>query len=577
MSKPEQSEPSLDATALYASHDLAATSEITPTSRPESAKRPRRRLTLLSGSHPGLSEEIRDVLRYRIRIASLLLFAGFLTFLVYRLVAPRVVISDTPKLETITFWSHVCVTAITGFIGIRLCTNCRHLNDRIRLSEFLVFGGSAAFFVLVSLARLLASAQQGYIATINGPWLLLIFTYAFFVPNHWKRALIVIAFMASAPLGVSIAAVFYSDTFRELALQPEFRGTAFIELSLSMALAAAIATLGVNTIRSLRTEAFEAKQLGQYRLKQLLGSGGMGDVYVGEHMLLKRPCAIKVIRPEKAGDPQVLERFEREVQSTARLTHWNTVDIYDYGRTEDGTFYYVMEYLPGLNLQELVELHGALPEARVIHLICQTCDALSEAHAVGMVHRDLKPANIYAASRGHRFDVAKLLDFGLVRASESSVETSDPTEQDMALTQQNTIIGSPLFMAPEQARGGSVDARSDIYSLGIVVYFLLSGRTPFTGNSAIQVILAHAQQLPDDLSDVGISSEMGEIVMRCLAKDPVDRFQSVDELRVALEQCEAATDWNWNQAANWWADFGCPRKKAIDGRVVCEPLFAGHS
>ena len=163
----------------------------------------------------------------------------------------------------------------------------------------------------------------------------------------------------------------------------------------------------------------------------------MGDVYEAEHLLLKRACAIKVIKPEQAGNAQVLKRFEREVRSTAKLRHWNTVDIYDYGHADDGTFYYVMEFLPGMNLQELVDRHGPMPEARVIHLLSQTCDALSEAHASGMVHRDIKPANVFVTELGNHYDVVKLLDFGLVRPL--SAESTD-----IQLTQQNVILGSPL-------------------------------------------------------------------------------------------------------------------------------------
>jgi len=169
---------------------------------------------------------------------------------------------------------------------------------------------------------------------------------------------------------------------------------------LTMVVAAVAAVFGTHLINTLRREAFEARQLGQYRLIESLGTGGMGDVYLAEHRMLKRPCAIKLIRPGQAGDPKVLARFEREVQMTARLSHWNTVEIYDYGRTEDGTFFYVMEYLPGLSLEDLIERHGPLPAERVVHLLRQTCQALREAHAIGLIHRDIKPGNVFVARRG---------------------------------------------------------------------------------------------------------------------------------------------------------------------------------
>ena len=251
------------------------------------------------------------------------------------------------------------------------------------------------------------------------------------------------------------------------------------------------ATIGAHTIGRLRREAFEARQLGQYRLGRPLGRGGMGEVYLAEHQLLKRPCAIKLIRPDKAGDPTVMARFEREVRSSAKLSHWNNIDIFDYGRTEDGTFYYVMEYLPGLSLFDLVTRHGPLPAGRVIYLLRQTCDALGEAHAMGLIHRDIKPANIFAAQRGRHYDVAKLLDFGLAKP----VATLD--EESEQLTQAGSITGSPLYLSPEQAMGEvEPDARSDLYSLGAVGYFMLTGRPPFTYDKPMRLLIAHAREIP---------------------------------------------------------------------------------
>jgi serine/threonine-protein kinase len=329
-----------------------------------------------------------------------------------------------------------------------------------------------------------------------------------------------------------------------------------------MTLCAVIAVWGVHTIGTLRRAAFEAKQLGQYRLKQRIGQGGMGQVYLAEHVLLKRPCAIKLIRPDKAGDAQSLARFEREVKATAKLTHWNTVEIFDYGRTDDGTFYYVMEYLPGLNLGQLVEMHGALPADRVIHLLMQTCDALAEAHRKNLIHRDIKPGNIFAANRGGVYDVAKLLDFGLAKPL---VDMGDS-----ALTQEGTITGSPLFMSPEQASGeGQPDARSDIYSLGAVAYYLLAGSPPFDGLNALKVMIAHVSKEPTPLSERNgsVPDDLNDVVMRCLLKDPQDRFQDAESLREALADCRDAGNWSREQARSWWENYGCPNKKALDREV----------
>jgi serine/threonine-protein kinase len=188
------------------------------------------------------------------------------------------------------------------------------------------------------------------------------------------------------------------------------------EMSTWLVIAVGFSIYGSHKISVLRQQAFEARRLGQYQVKHRLGRGGMGEVYLAEHVLLHRPCALKLIRPERAGDPTNLARFEREVQATAALDHPNIVEIFDYGRADDGTFYYAMEYLPGLSLQELVGRYGPLPPERAVHLLRQVCGALQEAHAAGLIHRDVKPGNVLVCKRGGRHDVAKLVDFGLVRA-----------------------------------------------------------------------------------------------------------------------------------------------------------------
>jgi len=310
-------------------------------------------------------------------------------------------------------------------------------------------------------------------------------------------------------------------------------------------------TFWTHLINRLRCQSRAARQLGQYRLIGRLGAGGMGEVYLAEHCMLKRLCAIKLIHPHRAGDPQALARFEREVRMTARLSHWNTVEIYDYGRTEDGTFFYVMEYLPGLSLEELLERHGPLPAARVVHVLRQTCQALREAHGVGLIHRDIKPGNIFVAQRGALYDVAKLLDFGLVKPRSETFATR--------LTQEGAISGTPLFMSPEQARDGNdVDARSDIYSLGAVAYTLLTGHPPFDGSNPLEVMIAHARDevAPPSQLRSGVPADLEQVILRCLAKRPEDHFQDAESLEEALAECAAAEQWTQAHAAWWWKECG---------------------
>jgi serine/threonine-protein kinase len=289
----------------------------------------------------------------------------------------------------------------------------------------------------------------------------------------------------------------------------------------------------------------------------------MGDVYLAEHQMLKRPCAVKVIRPDRAGDPRMLARFEREVRATAKLSHWNSIDIYDYGHTADGTFYYVMEFLPGHNVHEVVERYGLLPAGRVVYLMDQICAALAEAHGVGLVHRDIKPANIFCAYRGGVFDVAKLLDFGLAKPLSE--------KQDAHLTQEGAITGSPLFMSPEQAIGDDhVDGRSDIYSLGAVMYYMLTGQPPFAYENPFKAMVAHASEavVPPRQVNVDVPEALEEVVMRCLEKDPEHRFQDVTTLQRALREIELAEPWSSELAAKWWSCNGCPERKKLAAALV---------
>ncbi len=527
-----------------------------PAVQPASAPHPV--IELVEGTDPGISQETEQLLAHRLRIASLLLFAGFLVFFAKNLFYLDS-FSTTP--EWLLFWDHLAITIVTGVVGLRLCTDCQHTRKHLRTVELLVFGGSATFFLFLSYTLLNTCALAGYLPPMVPPWLLLIFVYALFIPNTWQRAAVVIGTIAAIPIGLIVWMRLTSEAFvRVVSTNPHFTGYE-TSVVLLMGLTAVTATWGVRTIGSLRRSAYEARRIGQYRLKRLLGAGGMGEVYLAEHVLLKRPCAIKLIKPEKTGDPQALARFELEVQATARLTHWNTIEIFDFGRSEDGTFYYVMEYLPGMNLEQIVDMYGPLPPARVIHLLSQTCDALSEAHAQQLIHRDIKPANIFAARRGHVDDVAKLLDFGLAKPL-ARMEAG-------SLTQEGTIAGSPLYMSPEQIMGGAPDERSDIYSLGVVAYFLLTGKRLFEDDNAMKVLIAHAHETPPRPSETTprLSPELDALVMRCLEKSADDRFPDVNALRSTLLRCDESGGWTRSDARAWWESNGCPHKKELDDEV----------
>jgi serine/threonine-protein kinase len=338
---------------------------------------------------------------------------------------------------------------------------------------------------------------------------------------------------------------------------PGLFGAAVTTAGMAVFLGDGTAVYGSFTLGSVQEEAAAARrqlrELGRYRLTRRLGAGAMGEVYLAEHALLRRPCAVKLIRPAGPDGGRQAARFEREVQATAALTHPNAVEIYDYGRAEDGTFYYAMEYLPGLTLDQLVARHGPLPPGRVVHLLRQLCGPLREAHAAGLVHRDVKPANVMVCARGGVPDVAKLLDFGLVGLAEADGAGK--------LTRDGAVAGTPEYMSPEQAEGlGGLDGRTDVYSLGAVGYFLLAGRPPFRRATALQLLLAHARDPVPPLAEArpGVPADLAAVVHRCLEKDRDRRFPDAAALDRALADCRVGDGWVEADAADWWRRYGRP-------------------
>jgi len=304
-----------------------------------------------------------------------------------------------------------------------------------------------------------------------------------------------------------------------------------------------------DVIYGLRRKVIEARRLGQYTLGEKIGEGGMGMVYRARHGMLRRPTAIKLLRSEQV-EAIDLARFEREVRMTAKLSHPNTVTVFDYGRTPEDVFYYAMELLEGADLERLVCSGGPQPPARVRHILERVADALSEAHGIGLIHRDIKPSNIILCRQGGHLDVPKVVDFGLVR------EIAE--QEDLALTGEGQVIGTPLYMCPEIMRSpNSVDARSDLYALGAVGYYLLTGQHVFSGNSLLSICFAHANSVPvppGERLGADLPADLEAVVLSCLEKDPSKRPQSAEELRDRLVRCSEAGPWSEDEAKAWWAD-----------------------
>jgi hypothetical protein len=316
-----------------------------------------------------------------------------------------------------------------------------------------------------------------------------------------------------------------------------------------------VAVVISHVVTGLGQQVAKAREMGSYRLGRLLGRGGMGEVYYATHRMLARPAAIKLIRPEVIGgsDPAAAQlavtRFRREAETAANLRSPHTVELYDFGVTDDQTLYFVMELLEGLNLESLVRRHGPLPAGRVVHILRQVCASLEEAHVRGLVHRDIKPANIHVGRVGLVYDFVKVLDFGLVKP------ITDGTLEHSLATQGGLVIGTPGYMAPEIALSASVDGRADLYSLGCVAYYLLTGRQVFEGDTVMQVFAQHLQTAPTPPSQRGPSTvppDLEQLVLSCLAKKPEDRPQSAAELdrRLAVIDVEPWTDVH---AQRWWA------------------------
>jgi serine/threonine-protein kinase len=307
-----------------------------------------------------------------------------------------------------------------------------------------------------------------------------------------------------------------------------------------------LTSAGSSIIYGLRREVDAAVQLGQYKTGRLIGKGGLGEVYLAHHVMLRRPTAIKVLRPDRVG-PDDLARFVREVHVTSQLTHPNTVAVFDYGPTLDGgSFYYAMEYLGGgLNLEQLVERDGPLPAARVVAILVQVCGALQEAHEIGLVHRDITPSNIMLCERGGLPDVVKVLDFGLVQGFRAEIGT----------TQQITY-GTPHYMAPEAITEPKIGPTGDLYALGCVAYFLVTGKPVFDGKTQLDILMKHASDAPVPPSRATVTpvpAELEAVILRCLAKHPADRFPTAAALAEALSAL-AFTDWNEELARAWWRD-----------------------
>jgi serine/threonine-protein kinase len=394
---------------------------------------------------------------------------------------------------------------------------------------------------------------------------------------------------ATAATGLSLEAPLrYADRSWRILLSagPEYRrglgGAPWPVLIVGLG-SGALAAFGLSAmrlIRRLRHQVRAAQQLGQYTLLEKLGEGGAGVVYKARHAMLRRPTAIKLLsgQAHPGVDAQRLARFEREVQLTSELSHPNTIAIYDYGRTAEGVLYYAMEYIDGITLEQLVERDGPLAPARVVHLLRQACEAIAEAHGVGLIHRDIKPANLMICERGGISDFIKVMDFGLVKNIGTSQGRATP--EDITQSTATTVLGTPLYLAPEAiARSGEIDGRADLYALGAVAYFLLVGEPVFTGQTVVEVFGRHlhaAPVPPSERAQRDIPASLERIVLRCLEKDPQRRFPGAAALLAELEALTDAGSWSQQNARAWWRARGDALVRALRAEQAARADPAGR-
>lgn len=481
--------------------------------------------------------ETAVLLRVRLAAYSLVSFATLCFFVLQSLLMDRLLLGF-----------RVAVVIVIGTCYATVRWKRGPTERRLEALKFIVLISMVAYAAVMMTARIidyadrhdpisLTAVQQGYM----GGWAFLILTYGLFIPMSWRSAALLLL-----PVGVLPAVVLSGLSWLRSDVAGVFGRDQVIGFSTLPPVAAAVAVYAAHSIYRIREAAYQGRRFGQYVLGERIGSGGMGEVFRAEHLLLKRPCAIKLIRPDQTLDERTIQRFETEVRAAAALSHPNTIEIYDFGRTKDATLYYVMELLRGLNLDDLVSRFGPLSPERVVYLLRQLCGALGEAHSAGLVHRDIKPSNIFAAERGGVYDFVKLLDFGLVRQGANNIEPDE-----------GSFGGSPQYMAPEQfSCFETVGARSDIYSLGAVAYFLLIGRPPFAGRWIKELRDAHAHQVVvrPSLMRPSLGADLDELLLRCLAKSPDDRFPSAAALQVALDACISADGWSPERAREWWLE-----------------------
>jgi serine/threonine-protein kinase len=422
----------------------------------------------------------------------------------------------------------------------------RETANVVWLFRLLVVSFGAAALAIALMAIHLGGIRSPYMHGIS----IVALVWAALIPTHWRRGL---------PIFIHIGLVFPLVMGIGAALSPAARAAwittdALIVFVSNYVFVLSSSILSIILSHLVWSAQQQARKVGSYELEERLGQGGMGEVWRARHHLLARRAAIKLIRPEALGGDQqtrrvALARFEQEAQATASLRSPHTIDLYDFGISDTGVFYYVMELLVGRDMQTLVRDFGQLPPERVLYLLEQVCESLAEAHVAGLVHRDIKPSNIYVCREGLRYDFVKVLDFGLARDRR-------PEAVRLTMNTSERLTGTPAYMAPEVILAATeVDPRADIYALGCVAYFLLTGQLVFEGTTPMKTLLKHVEEAPvppSQRTEVAVPPALDALILTCLEKDPDRRPKDAQAVLHLVRECRVGTLWNDDRAREWW-------------------------
>jgi hypothetical protein len=484
-----------------------------------------RRPSRTSSTHPRTTWSARgeaaDAEERRIALPKMFLFLlwGWLAFALLDVYIAFVVAPDTPIAWMIGWRALGAVPPLVGWMVQRKRNTVDALSAALETGAFLG----------VTLCLAMRAVRYGGLDShlVQGVSLLLMIqTMA--VPTRWQRSVLPVALTYAVYPAVLAVAAFYDP-----AIATQWRTHVVSVFALDYGLVAAVAvggTIGGHIIWAMRRQLYYARRLGRYRLKARIGQGGSSEVWLAWDDALRRDVALKILDRSVSSDSTAIARFEREAMAASGLQSPHTIRVFDFGASDDGVWFMAMEHLEGVDLATLVDEVGALPAPRAVAFLRQACQALTEAHDAGVIHRDVKPDNLFVCRMGEEADFLKVLDFGIAKI--------EGAEEDATVTRAGWVHGTPAYMSPEVCNGARADARSDVYSLGAVLYFLLTGTPPFTAPTAAAVMVAHVNDVPDRPSTrVAVPPDVERVVMRALEKEPIDRFQSARDMDLALAAC----------------------------------------